>query len=71
MKIEKFIEDVDDVLDNLKNNKQAFLENMKHLNLDNKKFSEWMMTFLAWNELGSEEDCAAFYWNLEEENGTI
>jgi len=70
MKIEKFIELVDDVLNELKSNehKESFKENMEHLEEEDKKFSEWMMTYLAWSELGSEKDCATFYWNLENED---
>ncbi len=69
MRAEKFVIAVDEVLTMLKSseNKVAFLANMRHLNIKDKPFSEWIMTYLAWNELGSEEDCKAFYWHLEEE----
>ncbi len=73
MKIETFIKQVDTVLDELsdKHHKESFSKNMKHLEWEDKPFSEWMMTYLAWSELGSEEDCKAYYWYLEdeEENG--
>lgn len=69
MNTDKFTGMVDVVLDELKSpeNKKAFIENMNHLGMGDKKFSEWMMMYLAWNELGSEKDCSAYYWNLNEE----
>lgn len=70
MKIDKFLRDVHIVLDELKRQRHldAFAKNMEHLELEDKKFSEWMMTYLEWSELGSEKDCARYWWNLEEES---
>lgn len=69
MKVNKFLELLDDVLDDLraKEHKEAFAKNTEHLKIDDKKFSEWLMTYLAWSEVGSEEDVAMYYWHLEEE----
>ena len=69
MKIHEFIVIVDDVLEDLasKGNKEAFLKNMEHANVADRKFSEWMIMYLSWSELGSEEDCAEYYWNLEDQ----
>lgn len=63
MQASKFIELVDVVLDELKNqeHKEAFAENLTELGVKDRKFSEWMMTYLAWSELGSEEDIARYY----------
>jgi len=70
MMVNDFLEKIDFVLDELKNksHKEAFAKNMEHLELEDKKFSEWVMTYLAWSELGSEKDVANYYWNLEDEN---
>lgn len=69
MQAKTFIELVDEVLDELKNkeHKEAFAENLLKLGVKDRKFSEWMMTYLAWSELGSEKDVAQYYWNLEAE----
>ena len=70
MKIKKFFAQISTVLDELGNptHQESFSENMKHLKIDDKSFADWMMTYLAWSELGSEEDCKRFYWYLEDED---
>jgi len=69
MQAKTFIELVDEVLDDLRYtyHKEAFAENLLKLGVKDRKFSEWMMTYLAWSELGSEEDVARHYWHLEAE----
>ena len=71
MKASDFIERVDYVLDTLKDyyHKDAFVKNMEKLpqTISSKKFSEWMMMYLAWSELGSADDVASYFWYLEYE----
>lgn len=69
MQAERFIILVDQVLDILKepSHKEAFVDNLHHLGKDEMKFSEWIMTYLAWSELGSAEDVASYHWDFEEE----
>jgi hypothetical protein len=69
MKIDEFMNNLEVVLREISTpeNKKLFAENMEHLNIPDQKFSEWMMTFLAWNELNTAEDCAEYYWFLERE----
>lgn len=69
MKAKKFLELVDEILNELKSseNKKAFSENMIYLRMEDMSFAEWMVTYLAWNELSSEEDIRTYYWHLEEE----
>ena len=69
MKIEKFLAQISTVLDDLGSveHQKSFSENMEHLKIEDKSFADWMMTYLAWNELGSEEDCKNLYWYLEDD----
>lgn len=75
MKAHDFVGLVDDVLDTLKADyyKKAFVENMEKLPhlFSDKKFSEWMMLYLAWSELGSADDVARHFWHLEDESDTV
>ena len=64
MKIDQFLIDVDEVIKELQNNKEAFGENMKHMGLRDKSFCSWLMTYLAWSEVGDERDCNN-YWELK------
>jgi len=61
-----FIEFVDDVLEDLKQNKEYFANNMKHMNEKDHSFCYWLMMFLAWSEVSTEEDCKNYYEAYEE-----
>ena len=45
----------------IETNKEAFISNMHNLNLEDKKFCEWVEIFIAWMELADEEDCEMYY----------
>lgn len=63
IEVDKFIELVDQILDDLKNpgHKKAFADNMKHLKMNEQSFCSWLMTYLSWSEIGTEKDCDFFY----------
>ena len=69
MKLDKFMEQVGKLLTdiNSEENKSAFSDNMKHIGLQDETFPEWLSIFLAWNEMGSEEDIKNFF-HVEGEN---
>lgn len=67
MQVNRFVELVDVVLSDLHAHKNSFMKNMEHLEGEDKKFSEWMMTYLAWSELGTTEDIERYYGHLDEE----
>jgi len=71
MNVNQFMVRLDELVGRIqhKSVREAFIENMEHLSktnerLKDKSFCSWMMTYLAWNELGDEEDCEQYYWDL-------
>lgn len=40
---------------------EAFISNMKHLDVQDQTLFEWWETYLAWSEVGSAEDMEEFY----------
>ena len=67
MKIDQFLIDVDEVIDDLLSGKDAFRENMKHIKMKDQSFCSWLITYFAWIEIGTEEDCENYYWHLMED----
>lgn len=70
MKIDIFFQRISTVLDDLRSpeHQKIFIENMARLDKQDGSFAEWMMTYLAWSELGSEKDCKNYYWYLEDKD---
>jgi len=66
--VDEFINEVDEILSDLKRSKVAFANNMKHHNKEDHPFCHWMMMYLAWSELADEEDCRNYYWQYEVED---
>ena len=69
MKVDKFVEMLDDFLDELKDDKQRFKVNM--LNLEsfkekNMSFIEWVNIFLKWSEVTTEM-ASAYYEHYDED----
>lgn len=40
---------------------EAFVNNMVHLKIEKKTYAEWIKTWLAWNELSTDEDIDMMY----------
>ena len=58
--------DVDEFLEYWKEELQempfdAFADNMKHLKVKNQDYADWIKTWLAWNELSSDDDIDMMY----------
>ena len=69
MKVDKFVEMLDDFLDELKDDKQKFKANI--LNLEsfkekNASFIEWVGIFLKWSEVTTEM-ASAYYEHYDED----
>jgi len=46
-------------------NKDSFVSNMKHMNLVDKSYCEWIEVFSAWMEWATKEDCNSMYGRRE------
>jgi hypothetical protein len=40
---------------------EAFADNMRYLKLDTQTYPNWIKTWVAWNELASEDDIDNYY----------